>query len=180
VIALLILDLWLATGPIRFLVPGREWHRKEKTPREWWAVCDERLVRATVHLKSHVDGDMDELVVDQCARSQLLVRGVPGLEQRSALAAQILEPHHFRWAGDDYLITLEKGAVWLEGNGRRQLLTKKASGAEVRWAGDLDGDGALDLLLDVDEGESGELILFLSRGKNGLRPVARNQHSVGC
>jgi hypothetical protein len=49
------------------------------------------------------------------------------------------------------------------GAGRRQILAEEARGTPVvRWAGDLDADGAPDLLLEVDPGSGAELRLYLS------------------
>ena len=49
------------------------------------------------------------------------------------------------------------------GAGRRQSLAEEARGQPmVRWAGDLDADGAPDLLLDVDPGTGNEMRLYLS------------------
>lgn len=49
------------------------------------------------------------------------------------------------------------------GAGRRQILAEEARGTPmVRWAGDLDADGAPDLLLEVDPGSGTELRLYLS------------------
>ena len=54
---------------------------------------------------------------------------------------------------------------------------------KLLWAGDLDGDHALDLLIDVtDHYNVSRPTLFLSRGRRAgilLEPVAKHE-SVGC
>jgi hypothetical protein len=67
---------------------------------------------------------------------------------------------------------------------RRQILLRTDTCARftLRWAGDLDGDGRLDLLLEesLDSGAT-VLRLFLSRGAGAelVRKVAEVQHG-GC
>jgi hypothetical protein len=75
----------------------------------------------------------------------------------------------------------ERGAAFLVAGGKRQwLFDLGGDSVDVRWAGDLDGDGKLDLLIqDGDEGP--EFFLFLSsaaREGEVVHAVARGFNST--
>lgn len=81
----------------------------------------------------------------------------------------------------NYTITLESGGV------RQQLYYKEKVCIEyspsLMWCGDLDGDGKVDLIIDVaTDGNSSDVTLFLSsKAKNGkLVKEAAHQLSTGC
>ena len=75
----------------------------------------------------------------------------------------------------------ERGAAFLAIGGKRQwLFDLGGDSVDVRWAGDLDGDGKLDLLIQDDD-ESPAFFLFLSsaaRQGEVVHAVARGFNST--
>jgi hypothetical protein len=75
----------------------------------------------------------------------------------------------------------ERGAAFLAVGGKRQwLFDLGGDSVDVRWAGDLDGDGKLDLLIQDDD-ESPRVFLFLSsaaRQDEIVHAVARGFNST--
>lgn len=76
-------------------------------------------------------------------------------------------------------------AVILKAKDREQILMRKVNTAylHVNWAGDLDGDGHLDLLLSTGFAHGGTVILFLSKASAAgafVREVARDEYECGC
>ena len=89
------------------------------------------------------------------------------------------------FAGHDWRLEIakggENGAAFLSIGGKRQwLFDLGGDSVDVRWAGDLDGDGKLDLLIQ-DGDESPEFFLFLSsaaRQDEIVHAVARGFNST--
>lgn len=152
--------------------------------------------------------------IDTPGKALILVRGIPGLREghlrTDAGAYTVVRPGTTRALGNygDERIWLEassrpfnKGKGFGRGWTRYSLKMKSSSGKppqqiaqiecypggpnpSVMWAGDLDRDGAPDLLMDLNVGETGasDLALFLSsaaRGTERLRCVAK-LHKLGC
>jgi hypothetical protein len=150
-------------------VAGTYWANEVPPAGAWWAICHDgspSLKKVQARNVPLEDGsEFEELAVDGCSDVRALVRGVPGLSARPLVALQtsvVVQGAEVRWRGK----TVYRG--------------HSLESALVRWAGDLDGDGLADLILEVEE--EGDLVLFLSRGRRpgqDVREVAR-LHSTGC
>jgi hypothetical protein len=75
-----------------------------------------------------------------------------------------------------YKIHISQEQVFLTVGGKRMLLEKRANSVSVVWAGDLDGDGKLDFILDFDGDKSATTCLYLS----GLAENNSLTKRVGC
>jgi hypothetical protein len=176
--------------------------------RTWLALCQRgagvELVDVTIDVRAFRSGAANdgpkqqsgrEIVVPGCPEPLMLVRG-PGL-QAGKVPTVAHEEGKVAFAGAQYLVKRDqpepepedpcggKKRVHLqlsEGERRQSLVDADfCTIFTVRWSGDLDGDGKLDLLV-VDNLDSGGnvLRLFLSKaatdGKTLVRQVAKVVH----
>jgi hypothetical protein len=180
VIALLLfLDLTAATtGAPEIVMPGVQFATglpRSKTPSEWWAICGDELKPVTVMVTKAKDPDydLDDVVPAECSKPVVLTRGVEGVARRRVLTVPTKD---LEWGGRRVELKVSRGRLWMMAGTARHRLADSASSVKVLWAGDLDGDGELDLLLDVGDEEAGAYILFTSRG--GIHEVARRRYSA--
>ncbi len=87
-------------------------------------------------------------------------------------------PLKIEFRGDVYKIEVKNSLVHSTEQGRTALLPVRIdedSGAELMWAGDLDGDGKLDILVSSNDERNGRVCLYLSTSRKSgarLQPVA--------
>lgn len=136
---------------------------------------------------------------DGCKGRALLVRDLPHVDAPRLLPRAVVGVSRgpritLRFAAQRYLITDHKSGVESEGikhrvvlasNGRNQVLFNDQGerDPEIVWAGDLDGDGKLDLLLNVPSHESAtDVRLFLSTAAKGDDLVGQvaSQYTGSC
>lgn len=91
--------------------------------------------------------------------------------------------------GEEYVIEAKSIGIYLNKGTTKTLLPDLIAGSpesedssSLLWAGDLDGDGKLDLLIAYSGYNSGGVCLYLSAGAGTGALVKRVacQHSVGC
>jgi|GEM_PF-2504269 len=101
-----------------------------------------------------------------CPTPHLLLRG-PAFSP-GPVASALLQPSGFVWRGTRYRLdnASDPRRLWLRYGTRRVLLLRSDTDLEfrLRWAGDLDRDGALDLVLE-EKYDATLVHLFLSRHK---------------
>jgi hypothetical protein len=178
-----------AAGTHAVLLPGT-YHADEvgeAAAGEWGAVCgggaSARLESARVTVTPVFDEVRDtsaaartgrQVEVSGCSDLVFLVRGVPGESRALAAAPPAQDAGESRataFGGQPLRVsrttspeTVALSVEW--GAASQPLAVVRAGGAarfELRWAGDLDGDGRPDLLLGLwDESSARTLRLFLS------------------
>jgi hypothetical protein len=174
VVALVTLFAIQSSAPL-ILVTGGGPHflKPADLPRSGWVGLFERdgsteLRAADVRIK-RLDDDLAE-ISSVPAGASLLFHGVAGVKSRPVLAAtwkrgdELVRPGdaiQLRLADRSYRIRLEgrsellnDARVVLEGDGRSQVLFAAGDSVdephfEILWAGDLDGDGRLDLVVTL-------------------------------
>jgi hypothetical protein len=166
----------------------------------WLALTDKALVRVERVRFLRVPNEAEMWRVDAgLADPILLVRGVAGLKPGPIVCAPITGPEDPRpgdhltidLRGHRYRIAFEKhGAgvrIRLSDATRSQLLwSQHGEGNDphywVTWAGDIDGDGQLDLLVDFSEHYAGfpDVLLLSSCAKPGqlVGEAARFNHAA--
>ena len=188
----LALAILLAAAPVRgeILFTG-VFHGEEVTVRsgETWLCLmstktGEELKICTINVKTVFDPIMDantgkEISIRGGGDAILLVRNVPRLKPGPVrtlfFGAADLRPENTVWIGPGMRqgLGLRRGnlgpysILFWEGQARRQVLWDNLyngdSPSRLNWAGDLDGDGKVDLLLDIGiHDASSRMALFLS------------------
>jgi hypothetical protein len=183
----------------------RVWRDEVGTfPRTGWlALTAKGLVRLDLIRFTPVDGDDDQLTVDAGAVKPIfLVRNLPGLEPGPVVQAKISGPKDpqpgdrltIDLRGRRYTMTFDAEdkngknmRIRLSDGARTQLLwSQRGEGNDphwnVLWAGDLDRDGQLDLLVDFSEHYAGypDVLLLSSYSMPGklVGEAARFEHAA--
>jgi hypothetical protein len=160
---------WLA------LVPGRG----------GWALVPARLSFVSTEAIGMVSNVPDSefylahpaLVAGHAATPNMRFKGEP----RSFL--KDTPPLLIEFRGRHYKIVVEGNAVALHEGGRKSVLGHVAIGSDdytettLLWAGDLDGDGQLDLILETGDGKAAEVCLMLSSAHKESDELVNR---VGC
>ncbi len=147
------------------------------------------------------DGLQWNVRVDGCKGRSLLVRDLPKVDAPRPLPRAVVGNARgpritLRFGEQRYVITDHKRGVESEGikhrvvirsssGGRKQVLFNEEGerDPEIVWAGDLDGDGKLDLLINVPCHESAtDVRLFLSTAAKGDALVGQvaSQYTGSC
>lgn len=186
-----LLVLTLHASPVTLLAPGPQSAKNVKgvSPTGWLALWPDGLAKATVTFERVSDPLLDDgkpetvktgidvRVDGGPARPIVLIKGLPPRKVSSVLkgAVQLCEPQKIgAVVGDSVVLACEttesKGVRLVAAvNGEHQTLYSQTGldtdGWVLEWAGDLDGDGRLDLLLSADEHSALRTRrLFLSSG----------------
>jgi hypothetical protein len=180
------------TAP-QLLLPG-QFHGDE-VPQEvgdgWFAVCESKLVPTTVHIAAVVDVLLDageeektgrEVSTTACEEPALLLKNIPGLRERAVTTATVTQEENgdstISFKKQSYRINQkllsDAGYVLELTDGKQMQVLFRAEEADaeeiaelwsVEWAGDLDNDGKLDVLLQASDHYNVEQHhLFLSSG----------------
>jgi hypothetical protein len=199
----------VGSGP-RMLVGTQFWSDDlDNSARgEWWAICrtprepTDQLVKVTAKFRRKPHPLDDKLGwtlrTDGCADTAMLLRDWPGLEAARAVSRATRKTRGSKTVltldgtsttlTDTRRVSRENAAhhrVVLRSGDRTQVLMDLDAEAEsdILWAGDLDGDGKLDLLLRVPSHEAAtDVRLYLSTGAKGnelVRQVA-SQLTANC
>lgn len=205
-LAVSVLPLAAAPEP-RLLAPGT-YHEGEVAPGSagaWWALCLDGEGPALTPVEVEVTPAFDEMTdtptaeevqAEGCTHPLVLLRA-PGLRAGPLTQAQqgpqtdFVGSRSLRLGGRTYRLEAELeearlGVRLTEGGHTQALYTTDAGDDphwELVWAGDLDGDGALDLVLEAAHHYNRRTLrLFLSSAAHGeelLGEVARFSQ-VGC
>ncbi|HVZ74007.1 MAG TPA: hypothetical protein VHJ20_16620 [Polyangia bacterium] len=150
----------------------------------WWAVCGDGdmslrpVTVSAIHIKCEDDGGR-EIRLAGCAAPVFLLKGVPTLEARAvpsaalSRAAQDMPPTTISFRGETRRLEVKGRDVWLVGRGARQWLLRlpsddfSARNVGVRWAGDVDGDGKLDVLVEAQDEDSFDYLYLSSFARRG-------------
>jgi hypothetical protein len=161
--------------------------------RDWWAICPgepAHLQRVTVSGREVPNeiGKTIRTAAKPCADAPLLLRAKSGLGDREVATAKVTRsgPGAFELTRGEQRLALRltgklDGDQWLEVTApdrpRQRIRVTRfgpdwhAEQLDVLWAGDLDGDGALDFAVRAS-GDGDDVRLFLSSR-------ARAGHAVG-
>jgi hypothetical protein len=183
------------------------YYREELSPAdvsgEWWAICSrdggDVLLPTTVTVEAQGEGEFAgwRVTASACPRESseqiVLLRGIEGLGRAEAakrlvadagasidaagLALELREQRYRLFVVSTDPGYPDAGAVVLERGEVAQVLTLDGFGHDLAWAGDIDGDGALDLIIAKNP-DTPRYELFLSSKAGGrlVRRAATSQH----
>ncbi len=184
-----------------------------KTGQIWFALCStesgfELVSSRVVVIDSPFVGDiLDSFVrLDSPCDNMILVRGIelrvgpvksvfsgrqflkPGQSITLTLSNDLSTSYQLYAEGKESRETIENYRIVLYCNQRRQTILSRRllyldGSPSLLWAGDLDRDGKLDLLMDMtNHYNATELTLFLSSkaGSSGLVRKVASHRTVGC
>jgi hypothetical protein len=161
----------------------------------WWALCPgatTRLYRAKVSGRRVANeiGPTIRVSAEPCHDAAVLLRAKEGLSERevptatwSTVGEGLARVAQVTWRETTTSVRIQTRAdrvQWLVFDGairQRFLIAPKdsdwhAEDIKLLWAGDLDGDGALDFVLSMD-GDGSDVSLYLSSGAKAGKTLRR-------